>query len=77
MQLANWSSQQHIYQRLGALSYPEVNVQVAGVAEFPVADLESDGHDIVLVELLVEAFSTVGRELDVVAQHGLQETSRC
>lgn len=58
-------------------SYPEVNIYVSCTAEFPVADLESDGHDIVLVKLLVETLSTVGGKLYVVAQHGLQEPSSC
>jgi hypothetical protein len=48
-------------------SYPEINVQITRVAEFPIANLEGDGHDIVLVELLVEAFSTMGGKLYIVA----------
>lgn len=43
-----------------ALSYPKINIEVSGSAKFSVTGLESDGHDIVLVELLVEAFATVG-----------------
>lgn len=46
--------------------YPKVNVQVAGAAKLAVADLEGDGHTVVSVELLVEAFAAVGGELDVV-----------
>ena len=49
---------------------PEIDFQVARAAEFPVADLERDGHFIVLVQDLVEAFALVGAELDVVREGG-------
>lgn len=46
--------------------YPEINVQIAGTAKLPVADLEGDGHLVVGVQLLVEALSRVRLEQDVV-----------
>ncbi len=54
-------------QERGDRSYPEVDVEVPGAAELAVADLEGDGHLVVLVQRLVEALATVGRELDIVA----------
>jgi hypothetical protein len=47
-------------------THPEVNVQVSATAKLAVADLEGDGHLVVGVQLLVEAFARVGSELDVV-----------
>ena len=48
---------------------PEVNVQRAAVrAGLPVAHLEGDGHLVVLVQLLVEAFPRVRAQVDVVGQ---------
>lgn len=53
------------------LPYPEVNIEVTGTAKLPVAGLESNGHDIVLVELLVEALAAVGGKLDIVGERSL------
>lgn len=47
-------------------AYPEVYLQVAGAAEFPVPHLECDSHFVIFVELLMEAFSRVRAEVDVV-----------
>lgn len=48
------------------LTYPEVDLDVTTAAEFPVADLESNGHLVIGVEGLVEAFARVSPQLDVV-----------
>ncbi|KAI6770409.1 hypothetical protein HG530_005038 [Fusarium avenaceum] len=48
-------------------TYPEVDIEVACAAEFPIADLEGDSHGVILVEGFVEAFSTVGGQDDVVS----------
>lgn len=47
-------------------SYEKVDVQVAASTKLPVADLEGDGHLVIFMQLLVEAFSRVSSELDVV-----------
>ena len=57
-------------------AYPEIDVKVAGAAELPVADLESDGHLVILVEGLVEALPAVGWQLDVVC-HCRREEPGC
>jgi hypothetical protein len=48
-------------------TYPEVNVEVSAPSEFPIGNLERDGHLVIGMELLVEAFSRVGLEVDVVS----------
>jgi hypothetical protein len=45
---------------------PKVYVQVSTAAKLAVADLESDCHLVVRVQLLVEAFARVRLELNVV-----------
>lgn len=60
------------YKTRGAESYPEVNVEVACAAKLAVADLEGDGHLVVLVEALVEALDATGRQHDVVRHHSLE-----
>lgn len=47
-------------------SYPEVDLEVPTSSKFPIADLERDGHLVVLVQLFVEAFAHVRLHLDVV-----------
>ena len=54
-------------------AYPEIDVKVAGAAELPVADLESDGHLVILVQLLMETLAAVRGQLDVVGQHGRRQ----
>jgi hypothetical protein len=61
---------------LEKLAYPKVDIQVSGTAKFSIADLEGDGHLVLIVKLLVETFAAMGRELDVVAQHSLQQAGR-
>lgn len=56
--------------------YPEVNLQVAAAAEFPVANLEGDGHLVVLVQLLVEALALVRLHLDIVRRCERQQAAR-
>lgn len=51
-------------------TYPEVNLKVPATTKLPVADLESNGHLIILMQCLMEAFSRVCLELDVVTGHG-------
>ena len=50
-----------------ASTYPKVDVQIATATKLPVTDLECDGHPILLVQRLVEAFSGVGAEKDIVS----------
>lgn len=54
-------------------TYPKVNVEVACAAKLAVADLESDGHGVILVEGLVEALAAVGGKDDVVSGSGLED----
>lgn len=58
------------------LSYPEVDVQVSGTTKLTVADLERHGHGVIAVEILVEAFPPVRRELDVVSCGSAEQASR-
>lgn len=55
------------------MGYPEVNVEIPSAAKLPVTDLEGDSHLVLLVEVLVEAFPAVGRELDVMGRGSLEE----
>lgn len=55
---------------------PEVDLQVPAAAELAVADLKGDGHFVVLVQLLVEAFAHVGLHLDVVRRRQSDEGTR-
>lgn len=48
------------------LTHPKVNLEVPAATKFSVADLEGDGHLVVLVQRLVEAFAHVGLHLNVV-----------
>lgn len=57
-------------------TYPEIDLQVATASEFPVSDLEGDGHLVILVQGLVEAFAGVSPELDVVCGHGGEPRQR-
>jgi hypothetical protein len=41
-------------------TYPEIDIKVACATKFTIANLEGHGHGVILVEGLVEAFSTVG-----------------
>lgn len=54
-------------------TYPKVNVEVACAAKLAVADLEGDGHGVILVEGLVEALAAVGGKDDVVSGSGLED----
>ena len=49
-------------------THPEVHIKVSSLLKFSVADLEGDGHSIILVKLLVEALAAVGSKLDVVGK---------
>jgi hypothetical protein len=51
-------------------TYPEVNFEVSTSSKLPVADLEGNGHQIILVQGLVEAFAGVSFELDGVCGRG-------
>lgn len=51
-------------------TYPEINVQIPTASKLSVAHLEGDGHQVVLVQVLVEAFSRVRLELDGVCGRG-------
>ena len=51
-----------------SLTYPEVNFQVSAATKLSVADLEGNGHLVVLVQRFVEAFALVSLHLDVVCR---------
>lgn len=51
-------------------TYPEVNLKVSTSSELAVADLEGHGHQIILVQGLVEAFAGVSLQLDGVCGRG-------
>ena len=62
------------------LTHPEINIKVTTTTEFTVADLERDGHLVVRVKRLVEAFACVCLHLDIMggadgckAQKGREE----
>lgn len=59
-----------------SLTHPEVNLQVAAAAKLAVADLEGDGHLVVLVQGFVEAFALVSLHLDVVGRGIRQQAAR-
>ena len=50
-------------------THPEVHIQVSTSSEFPVTDLEGDGHPVIGVQHFVEAFARVSSQLHVV-RHG-------
>lgn len=54
-------------------TYPEVDVEVACASELAVANLEGDGHGVILVQALVEALAAVGGQDDVVGSGGLED----
>jgi len=47
-------------------THPEVHIQVSTSSEFPVTDLEGDGHPVVGVQHFVEALARVSPQLHVV-----------
>ena len=53
-------------------SYPEINIEVACTAKFPVPHLERYGHFIILVEVLVEALEAMGWQDNVVSDSSLE-----
>lgn len=57
-------------------TYVEIDVEVPRTAKLPVADLECDRHFIVLVQFLVEAFSRMRLQYDVVGEDGGEEGGR-
>jgi len=46
-------------------AHPEIDIEIAGMLEFSVADLECHSHFVILVKLFMEAFTAVCSELDV------------
>lgn len=63
-------------QNEGAQAYPEVDIDISTSTKFPVTDLEGHGHQIILVQVLVEAFSRVRLELDGVCGGGGEPPQR-
>lgn len=55
----------------GLHPYPEINVEVTRGAELAIANLVCDAHLVILVEVLVEAFESVGGQDNVVGGGGL------
>lgn len=58
------------------LTHPEVDIEVAGLLELSVSNLEGDGHSVILVKLLVEALAAVCCELDVVGDGAGEEATQ-
>ena len=54
-------------------THPEVNLQISRTAKLSVSNLEGDRHLIILVEDLVEAFSLMGAQLNVVRKRSGEE----
>lgn len=52
------------------MAHPEIDIEVAGMLEFSVADLECHSHFVILVKLFMEAFAAVCSELDVMCGRG-------
>lgn len=57
----------------GDKTYPEIDFEVPRTAEFSIADLESNGHFVVFMELFVEAFSGMGAHLDIMRQSDVEK----
>jgi hypothetical protein len=53
--------------------YPKVDVQVSSTTKLAVADLECHSHGVIAVKVLVEAFPSMGRELDVMSCGGTEQ----
>lgn len=51
-------------------------MQVSCAAKLSIANLECDRHLIILVQHLVETFSAVGRQLDVMRNSSSKQTGR-
>ena len=57
-------------------AYPKVNFQVATASKLPVPNLECDGHFVILVQDLMEAFSRMRAHLDVVGEGDPQQAGQ-
>ena len=51
-------------------TYVEIDVEVTGTTELSITDLECHGHLVAFVKFLVETFSRVRFELDVMCVYG-------
>jgi hypothetical protein len=69
-------SQSHNSKVCLLMTYPEINVKVSTATEFAIANLEGDGHSVIRVQLLVEAFARVCLQLDVVCRADGEETAK-
>jgi hypothetical protein len=69
-------SQSRIGKSLRQETYPKVNVEVSTTTELAIADLEGDGHSVIRVQLLVEAFARVCLQLDVVCRADGKEAAK-
>ena len=49
-------------------TYPEVDIEISSTAKFPVTHLEGNGHLVVYVQHLVEAFPPMRGQLDIVCK---------
>jgi hypothetical protein len=58
------------------MTYPEVNIEVSTATKLAIADLEGDGHSVIRVQFLVEAFARVCLQLDVVCRTDGKETAK-
>lgn len=61
----------------GQATYVEINVEVSRATKFTVANLECDSHLVVLVQFLVETFSGMRFEDNVVGEDTGQEGESC
>lgn len=58
------------------MTYPEIDIQVAGAAEFTIADLERDRHFVILAQVLVEALEIVRGQGNVVGGGDIEGDGR-
>lgn len=71
-----WSRVAHCLTSWVGETYKEVDIKIATATKFSVANLEGDRHLVILVQRLVEAFSRMGAELDVVRVGDCKERER-
>jgi hypothetical protein len=58
-------------------AYPEINLQVPCAPKFPIPHLKRHCHFVVFVQLLVETFSPVSAQLDVMRSDAGKKTCEC
>ena len=59
------------------VAYPEVYFEISRRSKLSISNLERDRHLVILMQLFVEAFPSVCRELDIVRLSDPQEAGGC